>query len=117
MAKAAGFLVQVGLISSVPVAVTGFIDWWRLPRYTPTWKTGLFHLIVTGIASVLFSVTFRSMVETVPKGVIPTRSFALMLVAYALMAFGGWLGGKLVFVFGYRVLPAEAAASGEARAR
>jgi hypothetical protein len=46
--------------------------------------------------------------------VIPTTTFALILVSYAVMAFGGWLGGKLVFVFGYRVLAAETPGEGRA---
>jgi hypothetical protein len=72
---------------------------------------------VTLIGTVIFGATFGTMGEAVEKGVIPTRSFAMILVAYAVIALGGWLGGKLVFVFGYRVLPAEASGSGEGRAR
>lgn len=114
MAKTMSFLMGVGIISSGPVGISGFIDWFRLPKHTPTWKTGLIHMIVTGIATVMFIVAWQAKEETFQKGVITTNSFALILAAYAVMAFGGWLGGKLVFVFGYRVLAAPD--SGEGRA-
>ena len=117
MAKTMSFLMGVGIISSGPVAITGFIDWKRLPKHTPAWKTGLIHMIVTGVATVMFIVAWQAKEATFEKGVITTSSFALILVAYAVLAFGGWLGGKLVFVFGYRVLAAEGSASSEARPR
>jgi uncharacterized membrane protein len=115
MAKATGFLVHVGFLSSIPVAITGLIDWWLLPRHTPAWQTGLIHSIVTGVATVMFIVAWVGSEEAFEKGVISTTTFALILVSYAVMAFGGWLGGKLVFVFGYRVLAAETSASSEGR--
>ena len=116
MARTAGFLIQVGLISTVPVAITGIVDWVKMPRRTPVWTTGLLHLIVVFVATVLFRVGY-GFDGTLQKGVIPTRNFALILLAYAVMAAGGWLGGKIVFVFGHRVLAAEAAAPGDLRPR
>ena len=116
MAKATGFLLHVGILSSIPVAITGLIDWFLLPKHTPAWQTGLIHSIVTGVATVLFIVSWVGREETFDKGVIPTTTFVLILVSYAVMAFGGWLGGKLVFVFGYRVLAAEAPTAGEGHA-
>jgi uncharacterized membrane protein len=117
IARATGILLHVGIFSSLPAAITGFIDWWRLPRHTPTWRTGLLHMIVTFVATVMFIVTSSTSEEAFKSGVIPTRTVTLVLLAYAVLAFGGWLGGKLVFVFGYRVLPAEAAASENAPPR
>jgi hypothetical protein len=84
-----------------------------LPRTAPAWKTGLIHMIVTGVATVMMIVAWQAKETQFEKGVILPNSFALVLAAYAVMAFGGWLGGKIVFVFGYRVLAAEAKGSGE----
>jgi hypothetical protein len=107
MGKATGFLVHTGIISSGPVALTGFLDWKTLPKHSPAWRTGLIHMIITGLATGLFVIAFQGKHETYYKGIITNSDFALILVAYALMAVGGWLGGKLVFVFGSRVLAAE----------
>jgi len=117
MARTAGFLIQVALISTLPVAITGLIDWLLLPRGTPTWKLSRAHLIVVAVATVLFRVAWGLNDHALHKGAIPTTNFALMLIAYGVLAVGGWLGGKIVFVFGYRVLPAEAAAPPTARVR
>jgi uncharacterized membrane protein len=117
MARTTGFLIQVGLISTLPVGITGLIDWLPLPRGTPIRKTGLAHLIVVAVATVLFRVAWGLNEDALHKGVIPTTNFALMLIAYVVLAVGSWLGGKIVFVFGYRVLPAEAAAPATARVR
>jgi uncharacterized membrane protein len=117
MARTAGFLIQVGLISTLPVAITGLVDWFALPRGTPTWKTGRAHLIVLVVATVLFRVAWGLNEHALHKGSIPTTNFALMLIAYVVLGVGSWLGGKIVFVFGYRVLPAEAAAPATPRVR
>lgn len=117
MARTAGFLIQVGLISTLPVAITGLVDWFAMPRHTPVWKTGRAHLIVLVLATVLFRVAWGLNGHALHQGAIPTTNFALMLIAYVVLAVGGWLGGKIVFVFGYRVLPAEAAAPPTARVR
>lgn len=112
--KATEFLLNLGIISSVLTAVTGFVDWKRLPKHTPLWKTGLIHMIVTGVATVLFIVAKNLNEPAFAEGTVTTTGYALLLAAYALMAFGGWLGGKLVFVFGYRVLAAPGSGEGGA---
>ncbi len=113
IAKSTGILMHVGIFSSLPAAITGFIDWWRLPRHTAAWKTGLIHLIVTFVATVMFIYTSSTNEPAFKSGVITTTAFASILAAYAVLAFGGWLGGKIVFVFGYRVLAAEGSEAGE----
>ena len=37
-------------------------------------------------------------------GDLTTGAFVLTLVAYGILAFGGWVGGAIVFVHGMRVL-------------
>jgi uncharacterized membrane protein len=115
MARATGLLLQIGFISSAPVALTGLIDWFLMPKHTAAWRTGINHMIATGVATVMFFVILLGKDDTFHKGLLPDATFAFILVAYAVMALGGWLGGKIVFVFGYRVLPAEGASKESVR--
>ena len=41
----------VGLILSGPTAITGFVDWLRIERSTPLWRTATAHMIAMLIAT------------------------------------------------------------------
>ena len=94
----------IGLVVSAPTAVTGLLDWRRLPGGTPLKRTATSHLIAMVAATVCFLIAALVGYSDGMDGVVGPGALILTLVAYGLMAAGGWLGGTIVFVHGMRVL-------------
>jgi uncharacterized membrane protein len=94
----------VGIIFSLPTAATGLADWVRIESRTPLWRTATTHMVVMLLATGVFLATIIVGKASYDDGDITTGAFVLTLVAYGLLAFGGWVGGAIVFVHGMRVL-------------
>jgi uncharacterized membrane protein len=108
--------LATGLIVTVPTALTGLADWLTIESGTPLKRTATTHLIAMVAASVVFLLALLVGRDSFDAGDISAGPLVLTLVAYGLLAFGGWLGGSLVFGYGMRVLnlvdqPASSAAS------
>jgi uncharacterized membrane protein len=93
-----------GLAITLPTALTGFIDWLDISRGTPLWRTATLHMGAMLTATIIFAVTAGAGHGDYVDGVISGGSLILMLVGYAVLTTGGWLGGAIVFVHGMRVL-------------
>jgi uncharacterized membrane protein len=85
-------------------AITGFADWLQLDWGTPIWRTASAHFAAMVLAVTLFTVTiFLGHGDYVDRD-ISGVTLILSLIAYGMVALGGWLGGTIVFVHGMRVL-------------
>ena len=104
MAHGALLAISGGLIVAVPTALTGLLDWLRIPAGTPARTTATIHLITMVTATVLFAVTWLSARPGYLHGHVITRTWILGAVAEAVLAAGGYLGGTIVFVYGERVV-------------
>ena len=94
----------VGLVSTVPSALTGFFEWLDIDRATPVWRTATLHLTAMVTATILFAITAGAGHSNYVDGEVSGGALVLTLIGYGVLAFGGWLGGALVFVHGMRVL-------------
>ncbi len=94
----------VGLVFTVPTALTGFVDWLRIERGTPLWRTATAHMIAMLAATAFFLVAIGAGYGDGIDGAVTDGAFILTLVGYFVLALGGWLGGTLVFNYGMRVL-------------
>lgn len=115
-AKGWALALVIGLVVSVATALTGLLDWLKLPGGTPLKRTATSHLIAMVAATVVFLITALVGYSDGMDGVVGSGGLILTLIAYGLLALGGWLGGTIVFVHGMRVLnlveePAHRAAS------
>ena len=93
-----------GLLTTVPTAVTGFADWLQITSGTPLWRTATTHMIVNLVASAVFLATAIIGKGSFDEGNVTSTAYILTLVGFGILAFGGWLGGTIVFVHGMRVL-------------
>jgi uncharacterized membrane protein len=105
-----------GLVTGVASAATGFLDWLTIERGTPLFRTVTVHGLVNAVASVIFLLAAIFQYDGYSDGDVTSAGLVLTLLAYGLLAIGGWLGGSIVFVHGMRVenlpdLPAREAAS------
>src|SRR5262245_8152500 len=105
----------VGLCVTVLTALTGLVEWLHIERGTEVWKTATAHFAALVTATVVFLIAAIVGHGGYVDGEVGTGGLVLTLVAYGVLAVGGWLGGTIVFVHGMRVLnlvdePAEPAA-------
>jgi uncharacterized membrane protein len=103
-ARAWWVALLVGILFSLPTAATGLADWVRIESRTPLWRTATTHMVVMLLATGVFLATIIVGKASYDDGDITTGAYVLTLVAYGLLAFGGWVGGAIVFVHGMRVL-------------
>jgi uncharacterized membrane protein len=93
-----------GLVLTIPTAITGFADWVKIKSGTPLWRTATTHMIVMLTASAVFLATAIAGKSSFDDGDVTTSALVLTLVAYVVLAAGGYVGGAIVFVHGMRVL-------------
>lgn len=115
-AQAWALALVVGLVAGAAAALTGFVDWLRIERGTPLWRTATAHMVAQLFATAAFLIAIGAGYSEGMDGVITDAAFVLTVIGFALLTLGGWLGGSLVFVHGMRVLnlveePARRAAS------
>lgn len=103
-AKAWWLALIVGLILTVPTALTGLADWLTIPWGTPLWRTATTHLITMLITAAVFLATAIVGKDSFDAGDVDSAAYVLTLAGFALLTLGGWLGGTIVYVHGMRVL-------------
>jgi uncharacterized membrane protein len=94
----------IGLVITVPTALTGFADWLTISRRTPLWRTATAHLFAMVSATVLFLISAAIGYSDGIDGAVETGPFVLTLAGFLLLTAGGWLGGSVVYTYGMRVL-------------
>jgi uncharacterized membrane protein len=103
-AEAWTIAVIVGLIFSVPTALTGFADWLQIARRTALWRTATAHMLAMLVATAFFLIAIGAGYGDGIDGVITDGALILTLVGFFVLTVGGWLGGTVVFNYGMRVL-------------
>jgi uncharacterized membrane protein len=103
-AQAWAIALIVGLIFSGLTAITGFVDWLRIERGTPLWRTATAHMIAMLIATAFFLISIGAGYGEGIDGVLTDGAFILTLIGFLMLTVGGWLGGTVVFTYGMRVL-------------
>jgi uncharacterized membrane protein len=107
MAVGALIAISGGLILAAPTAITGLLDWLDIPKGSPARTVATTHLLTMVTATVLFALTWLAQRPGYNHGQVRTLGLVLGLLAEAALAFGGYLGGAIVFVYGHRVLKLE----------
>ena len=106
--KACWLALIGGLIVALPTAATGFADWVRLEWGSPRWRTATQHLTAMVTAVILFAVAAWLQHAGYDRGEVTTGGLIFSVVGLVALTAGGWLGGAIVYVHGYRVLAAGA---------
>jgi uncharacterized membrane protein len=94
----------VGLIFTVPTALSGLADWLVIEPGTPLKRTATLHLLAMVTATVFFLVAALVGHNGYTHGAVRAAPYILTLIGFASMTLGGWLGGAIVYVHGMRVL-------------
>jgi uncharacterized membrane protein len=84
-----------GIVGGLLAAIFGLIDWLAIPAKTRAKSIGLYHGVANVVVVTLFAVSWLE--RRGAEAHVPSLSaFVLGLVAIALGAVSGWLGGELV---------------------
>lgn len=94
----------VGLIFTVPTALTGLADWLTISSDSPLWRTATGHALTMVGATVFFLIAVLVGHGGYKHGAVEAGPYVLTLVGFAAMTAGGWLGGAITYVHGMRVL-------------
>jgi uncharacterized membrane protein len=93
----------VGLLLTVPTALTGVLDWVAVDPDSPVRRRATRHFVVIVCATTFFLAAAALGYAGYERGVVDETALGLTLVGLATLAYGGWHGGSLVFVDGVRV--------------
>lgn len=96
MRTVAHWTLLIGLIAAVPAAITGVIDLIAIPPGRAQ-KIALYHMCVMMLAVIIYLVSYIMRRDAPPNSglIIGIDAFGTFV-----LAFGGWLGGHLVYAHG-----------------
>ena len=94
----------VGLVSTVPTALAGLVDWLTISSGTPLKRTATGHALAMVTATVFFLIAAIVGHGDYHDANVGAASLILTLVGFAFLTLGGTWGGSVVYVHGMRVL-------------
>lgn len=95
------WLLAIGVLGAAVAALLGFLDLMTIPRGTPARRTGLTHMALNLSVTVAFVVSF---LLRDGEGPVPWALIVLSAAALGALGVSGWLGGKLTYRYGVRVV-------------
>lgn len=110
--KAAFWLIGLGILGALLAAVVGLLDLLAIPRGTKAFTTGLIHMGLNLTVVALFAVGFAVRREGLEDAPVAAAPLLISIVALTLLGVSGWLGGKLTYTYGVRVVDEETQAEG-----
>jgi uncharacterized membrane protein len=110
--KGAFWLVGIGILGAVVAALFGLMDLLAIPRGTPAFRTGLLHMTLNLITVVLFAISFALRRDHLDDPDSTVAAVVISIVALAILGVSGWLGGKLAYRYGVRVVDEATQADG-----
>jgi uncharacterized membrane protein len=85
----------LGIFAGLFAAIFGLVDWSKIPSHTRAKGIGAIHGIGNVVAVGLFIVAVQSR-WGMPGYATDTLALTLEVIAFAILAVTGWLGGELV---------------------
>lgn len=112
LAQASVWLLGIGVVSAIVAATFGLLDLAAIPRGTHAFRIAVVHLGANLTATGLFAVGLFVRLPRAGEEIARPGDVVVSVVALALVAAGGWLGGDLTYRFGVRVADEETQARG-----
>ena len=103
-AQAWWLALVVGLVFTVPTALTGLLDWLKIASGTPLKRTASIHALTMLAATATFLIAVGAGHGSYADSDVTGGSLIVTLVGFVLLVAGGSFGGTVIFVHGMRVL-------------
>jgi uncharacterized membrane protein len=97
--------LALGCASGLLALIAGVIDFLDVPKESPARDTAVSHLMAMCSAWLIFLVAL-ALHGYPPKTPVPIAALIASAAGFLVMAYGAWLGGKLVYEFGIGAAPA-----------
>jgi uncharacterized membrane protein len=95
------FNLLLGLVSAVPAATSGLIDYLALPAESPAQKTATRHMLLMFSAVAVFAIGLVVRGGMVPSGsFLRVGTFLIDGFGMIVLGLGGFFGGELAYGFG-----------------
>jgi len=115
-AKAAMWLMAIGVIGALAAAMVGFLDLFAIPTGTRAFGVGLVHMTLNLLVTAAYVGNFLwRHAGSGPTGPVESGQLALNVVSLAVLGVSGFLGGKLAYHYGVRVADEATQAMGFVR--
>ncbi len=101
-ADAATLLIGLGIVATVPAALTGLLDWLGMVPRSSKRSVATKHMLYQLAAFALAIVAFGLFIVD-RRGPAPIIGLAVLGAAVGVMVVGNWLGGVLVYRMAMRV--------------
>jgi uncharacterized membrane protein len=113
LAQGSQWLIAIGVIGALLAAMFGLLDLLAIPRGTPAFRTGLLHMALNLSVAAAFIANFFWRYPDYPQqGAVGIGPLVLSAVSIAALVVSGFLGGKLSYRYGVRVVTEAAQADG-----
>jgi uncharacterized membrane protein len=106
-------LIAIGVLGALAAAMVGFLDLFAIPAGTRAFRTGLIHMSLNLAITGAYVGNFFWRHGTYTNGhAVPAGPLALAIASLALLGVSGFLGGKLAYRYGVRVVDEHTQAEG-----
>lgn len=113
LTQGAEWLIAVGVVGALAAATVGFLDLFAIPTGTAAFRVGLLHMTLNLIVTAAYVGNFFWRHGTYTDGnAVAGGPLALSVVSLAVLGVSGYLGGKLAFRYGVRVVDERTQAEG-----
>ncbi len=109
LATGSRWLIAIGVLGAAAAALIGFLDLFAIPTRTPAFRTAMVHMSLNVTITAAYLVNF---LLRLGQGPVPTGLIVMSALSIAALGVSGYLGGKLAFQYGIRVVDQEAQAAG-----
>ena len=103
LAKASFYCIAVGLLFVVPSMLTGFLDYFGMPKGSEQKKMATNHWIINSAASAIILVSFLLRLTDLDAPRVEYLWAAVLFVGVNLIIVGNYFGADLIFRMGMRV--------------
>lgn len=115
-AKGAYWLIALGIVGALAAALFGLLDLLAIPKGTKAFATGVTHMVLNLLVVAAFAVSFVVRMDSIDDpDEVSGGLIALSAVALAVLGASGWLGGKMAYRYGVRVVDEQTQSEGFTR--
>lgn len=100
LVMAAFYNIAAGSVFALAAALTGALDYNRIPDDSPARRVGLLHGGLNIVAFTLFAVNLWMRATQLNAITTPTAPVVLSAIGVAIVGISAWLGGHMVYDYG-----------------
>ncbi|WP_240987113.1 DUF2231 domain-containing protein [Arthrobacter sp. Soil736] len=110
LATGSRWLIAIGVLGAAAAALVGFLDLFAIPTRTRAFRTALVHMGLNLTITAAYLINF--LLRLGQQGSAPIGLVIMSALCIAALGVSGYLGGKLAFQYGVRVVDEGSQAAG-----